>query len=506
MAPMIEPGHDALYHWSGSALEFFVPPIVDFCVFWLALTVLLTIARGRARIAIWSGILGLIPWIMLKNWGSLTGAKPPHWLSLSLFGLGLMAMLFPLVLWRPSVQRSEGATRLASTLLAFSAASGGAVLLASAWDGWEARSLNTGSIRHHRPVIAPELAKRPRVIWILLDELSFQQVYERRFPGLRLPSFDALAEEATVFTHAVPVGIRTEVVMPSLIMGDEVDDIRSTPDGRLSVHAPDTGTWQQFDEYGTIFQDALNMKYSTAVAGWYNPYCRILPDVLTRCFWSFDAPTQNIMLPQATFGLNVTMPWMRVFMKGAAYRFASHFLSVPEIDELNAKEHILDYVALANASDRILDDRSLGFALIHMPVPHPGGIYDPDTGALVVRHSNYLDNLALADKFLGHVRSRLIKSGQWDGTTIVIMGDHSWRTKPMWGKMPGWTKEEQAASNGDQFDDRPGYIVKLAGQRLGARVDTPFEAKNTRKLLDALLAGRIRSKEDLSMWAMQAMR
>ena len=48
---------------------------------------------------------------------------------------------------------------------------------------------------------------RPRVIWILFDELSYQQVYERRLPGLQLPAFDALAAQATVFTHAVPAGI-----------------------------------------------------------------------------------------------------------------------------------------------------------------------------------------------------------------------------------------------------------------------------------------------------------
>ena len=118
--------------------------------------------------------------------------------------------------------------------------------------------------------------------------------------------------------------------------------------------------------------------------------------------------------------------------------------------------------------------------------------------------SDYLDNLALTDVFLKHVRSTLEQSGQWDSSTIVVMADHSWRTKLMWEETPEWTTEEQMASRGGQFDDRPAYVVKLPEQHMGARIDAPFSAVNTRKLFDAILAQRIRSKEELSAWAIQS--
>jgi hypothetical protein len=151
-----------------------------------------------------------------------------------------------------------------------------------------------------------------------------------------------------------------------------------------------------------------------------------------------------------------------------------------------------------------LDDRSAGFVLIHMPIPHPNGIYDRRTDRFALTNSNYVDNLALADKFLSHVRSKLERSGQWDASTIVIMADHSWRTKMIWENMPAWTKEEQIASQGGQFDDRPAYIVKLPEQHMSARIDVPFAALNTRRLFDALLAQKIQSAGELSAWAVQS--
>ena len=37
-------------------------------------------------------------------------------------------------------------------------------------------------------------------------------------------------------------------------------------------------------------------------------------------------------------------------------------------------------------------------------------------------------NLALCDDYLGHVRKELEDNGTWDSTTLVLMGDNSWRT------------------------------------------------------------------------------
>jgi hypothetical protein len=53
---------------------------------------------------------------------------------------------------------------------------------------------------------------------------------------------------------------------------------------------------------------------------------------------------------------------------------------------------------------------------------------------------------------------------QWDAATVILMGDHSWRTALLWSHDPGWTVEERRASHQGSFDDRPFYAVKLPHQ------------------------------------------
>jgi hypothetical protein len=268
------------------------------------------------------------------------------------------------------------------------------------------------------------------------------------------------------------------------------------------MHNPDTKTWLKFDEHNSVFQDALNAGYSTAVAGWFNPYCRILPEVLDHCFWTFGGLSQNGMLPSATtIQANMLEPLFYAVGGGLAYRLLSFSRQIPDLTVHESELHISDYQALLDAADKVLDDRSLNFVLLHLPIPHPDGIYDRTTGQFASKHSSYVDNLALADKCLAHLQSKLEQRDEWDSSTIVIMGDHSWRTKLVWRSSPSWTQEEEIASHGGRFDDRPAYIVKLPQQHEGARIEAPFSALNTRKLLDALLTNNIRSAKDLSAWA-----
>jgi hypothetical protein len=165
------------------------------------------------------------------------------------------------------------------------------------------------------------------------------------------------------------------------------------------------------------------------------------------------------------------------------------------------KSHIKDYEDLYAASQKLLRDPSAGFILLHLPIPHPGGIYNRATGKLTTSSSTYIDNLALTDKCLAGLRATLEQTGQWDSSTVVIMGDHGWRTTQIWIPTTLWSAEEQKASLGGHYDPRPVYIVKLPGQTTGTRIDTRYSTVNTRKLFDAILAHKITTPAELSTWA-----
>jgi hypothetical protein len=490
VAPLVSHAHRTVYHWSGTPAAIFVPVIRDFCLFWLILTLLLIAVEksSRGRAAAWSTMLAFLPWIALKTWALLEGGEL-HRVSILLFGLCSIAALAAALLWRPANQlvyaRIE---RLASNTLCSVSIVGVMVLGQMGWFSWQVRSLNQPLPLHiANPAISNRDRQKPRVIWILLDELSYQQVYGNRAQNLSLPEFDRLASESTVFSQVIPAGIMTEIVMPSLIAGQPVNQIGSSADGRqLTLRDPNTGAWKNFNQHDTVFQDALNAHYRTAIAGWYIPYCRILPEVLDQCYWNSASQ----------------------FASGEPYlsrapslqRIVASVFHSPDYDEKSGSLHVLDYSTIYAAADRMLEDNTDTFLLIHMPIPHPEGIYNRSTGKFATRNSSYLDNLALADKYLAHVRSLLERKDQWDSSTIIVMGDHSWRTRLFWSALPQWTGEEQRASHGGQFDDRPAYVVKLPNQHIGSRIDTPFAAVNTRRLLDQLIAGDIESPDQLASW------
>lgn len=505
LGPLISPSHTVVYHTSGPALTLFGTVLFDLFLLWALLFFALLLAEkpGRRQFMIWAAILFAPPWIVLKNTSMLAGFMIPHTVTVSILALSLTAFVTCSVLWKPAFLPSfQRLVRALSVVFSFVALAGILIVGELLWYGWQARGLNTPIALHQHSVNSHRQSAAPRVIWILLDELSYQQVYEQRFPGLQLPTFDAIAHESTVFTHVVPAGRFTEIVLPSLITGLPVDDIRASSSGwQLSLHRPDTKKWQHFDPHQTVFQDALNAGYSTAVAGWYNPYCRILPEVLDRCFWTFQLPYPGGIVAGQSLSDNL--------LGEMAHRIKAISVRLPGQHPTSAKPpletrlHIADFRELRSAGDSMLAAPDADFVFLHMPIPHPGGIYDRRNKVLTTGPSSYIDNLALADRYLAHVRSLLQQRNEWDSSAIIIMGDHSWRTSFLWSKMRGWMPEEEAASHGAQFDDRPVYIVKLPGQQQGSRIDTPLKAVHTRSLLDALIAGQLPTSGDLDAWVKQ---
>jgi hypothetical protein len=504
--PLIDPAHDVLYHLDGPASTLFYPVLICIASLWIFFTGLFMLARrpGRTRRILWTALIGMLPWVLLQTCGNLFKWTAPHRLDLAVLVAGLTAAVVILVCWRSSFQRIfDRAQEFTATVLAFFALSGLMSLSQLGWNAWQTRAANATALMHHQArssvatVGASQPIPHPRVIWLILDELSYRQVYEHRFPGLSLPAFDRLATQSTLFTQVAPAGIMTEYAVPSLISGIPADGMQASRDVRhLSLQNPSDDRWVPFDQRQTVFQDALDRGYSTAVSGWFNPYCRILHQVLDHCFWTNRIAIQGGMSGHQTLVANVVAPFDILWGK------VLHFGRTQEIshDRTPPQQHIQDYSDLFTAADTMLDDRSVDFLFLHMPVPHPGGIYNRRTGQLTTGPSTYIDNLALADAYLAHLRSKLEQHGEWDSSTILIMGDHSWRTAPIWAFDTDWTAEEQSASDGGKFDDRPAYILKLPNQQQPALIDTPYPAVRTRALLDALMNQRIQSPQDLEDW------
>ena len=62
--------------------------------------------------------------------------------------------------------------------------------------------------------------------------------------------------------------------------------------------------------------------------------------------------------------------------------------------------HRREYAAVMAQAEDILKDSRIRFVLLHLPVPHPPGIFNRKLCTLS-DHGTYLDNLVLADQTLG---------------------------------------------------------------------------------------------------------
>jgi hypothetical protein len=490
LAPLASPLHHELYHIYGPPSAVIVPVLLNFAGVWLVLALLL--AGGlRFRwlgVCLWC-ILGIfLPWMLMWDWFSLTHSSISRPANTVFLGLLFVAVAILLAMRSRALTLLRHGRQFATVMLGFAALNGVLILTQILWSGWQSRQLDTPRPLH-QPATAS--ANHGRILWIVLDELSYRQIYEHRYPGLKLPAFDRLAAISTVFTRTVPAGYYTDIVLPSLITGQHFDSVAAPAAGfPLLLRNASTKAWQPFAPHQTVFQDALKAGYGTAVAGWWNPYCRILSEVLDQCFWTSHTELRGGMFSSQSIISNTESPVLNVLRMMPWQNSAQDSIYF----------HQLDYRELVAAGDTLLADRSSTFLLLHMPIPHGPGIYNRQTASFATSNPSYLDNLALCDDYLAHIRKELEDNGTWDGTTLVLMGDHSWRISGPAGLSP----EERAASDGGQFDDRPAYIVKLAHQTTPARIDTQFAALRTRDLFDNLLTGRISTSQQLASWAQQA--
>jgi Sulfatase len=313
-----------------------------------------------------------------------------------------------------------------------------------------------------------------RIVWLLFDELSYDQTFDHRFPGLALPAFDSFKSKSVVFSNLQPAGYYTDRVVPSFFLGAQVDNIRSSLDGDpiVNLHGK---SWQAFDAQATIFADAQRLGWTTGVVGWYNPYCRILAGTLNYCFWRMGDGQSDGALPEHSALQNAVVPLVER-LRGLEHKPGSAQAKLAQ-----------DLTALMPQAEALLRDQSIGFVFIHLPVPHPPGIYDRRPGHRRATGS-YIDNLALADRTLATLMATLNATALASKTTVVVCSDHSWRV-PMWRLTSSWTEEDEAASKG-RFDPRPLLMIHFRGQQEGQVVTSPFESIRMHDIIERMLRGQ----------------
>ncbi len=324
----------------------------------------------------------------------------------------------------------------------------------------------------------------PLLVWMVFDELSYDQVFEHRARDLSLPNFDALRAESTLFTNAQPAGYHTVKIIPSLLTGRTVDGIRYNFHNRLWIHHESASGWEPINGAQTVFADAEQAGWRTAAVGWYNPYCAIYADSLKNCYWTNRDMFDGLMAQGDPFWTNVRVPLQQVVREMKSPSRADRDLCTYDVRHRYRTE-----TDLQDHAFQLLHTDQADFVFVHLAIPHSPNIWSRiHEDYTQYCDSSYLDNLALTDRVLGRVMSILEGSPRWNQTTLIIEGDHGWRIDA-WNWLPAWTDEDDAASRG-VFDQRPALLVHQPGQQQPKTVADPWPIIQVHGVVEQTLHGQ----------------
>jgi hypothetical protein len=491
--PLLSPYHLAVYHTPGSFSPVaggFAIDLVLSSVIFTGLLVLLDRYQSRYSTILWAVLLALLVVKAIHLTVFLLYYYQVE-ISLSVTAQTALLCIVPGIavllsqLFPHSFARSVRAARLCLVAL-------GCCVL------WMLPQLVFTAVRTHAPSatafsrrVQPATAGQGRIVWVLLDELSYDQVFEHRQADVELPNFDALRNESVLFSNVQPAGYYTERILPSLFIGREFDNLRSSLRRDLYVHDAQTATWEPFDENASIFAEAKRWGWSAGIAGWYNPYCQILRDVLDSCYWQYLTP-----LSDEAPGVN---PKMLDMAAVPVHLLLLHFgLGGATALQNNSQQLAArQYTDLAAAADALIRNEPVRFVFLHLPVPHPPGIYDRKTNRFGA-NGTYLDNLVLADRTIGNLLEEIQKTAVASQTTLIVSSDHSWRVS-LWRAGQDWTPEEERASGG-KFDPRPVLMIHFPESDIAALRSERFPELAIHDILAAMLKEKIQSQADLDAW------
>ena len=347
--------------------------------------------------------------------------------------------------------------------------------------------------------------KSARVVWFIFDELDFRTAFSERPSTVRLVELDRLVSDSLSATNAFPPAQETFLSLPALITGKLVSGARRISPDELMISFGDDTPAVSWSSQPNIFSRARELRFNTALAGWYHPYCRILGHTLTKCAWEGRVRLSSLKQDEdntPTSGGKLIIFNMYAYARHAVRTAPLFALLFPErvnTEDLGRRTHLSNFSIIERQAIEWATDPDLALVVVHSPIPHPPNIYNRSDGTVSTAPGrSYLDNLELADRTIGDLRRALERAGMWEKTTVLVTSDHWWRSS-YWKNASGWMQED-SASSGDGSDHRVPFILKMAGQPDGAVYTSAFNTVLTQDLLLAILNGEVSDTKGAALW------
>ena len=448
---------------------------------------LLDRATPRLRQILWLPVFFALAWIAARDI-STTISNPMtrgHLLRFAPYIPGVVLVAFVLLLlWKPRIY-----SYCVSTVAVIFAAGGIAVLvvilprlLMEAFS-----RLPHEQASFNRPVSNPWHPGQLRVVWILFDELSYRQTFEHRQPGIDLPAFTRFADESITFSQLSPVGYETERILPSLISGQPVTDVKGDAKGRMLLQPTPDAPWLTLTRTRRSLPRPDVRDGAPAWLAGTTPIAAFSIPSWTAAIGPLVSRSQGRLFSR----LSSRQSSWRNALDGLplAARFEGRWNRTPQNQALHQ-----DYRNILHAGEALIQDSDIRLAFIHMPVPHPPGLFkNPNVSGNDA--FDYLGNLMLADQAMAQFLNSVAQSPATADTVLIVSSDHSWRV-PLWRGVPGWTRAEERATNGGVFDPRPVLMVRFPRQAGAQQIDRHESEMIVHGLVLDLISGKVRTPED----------
>lgn len=321
-----------------------------------------------------------------------------------------------------------------------------------------------------RPV--REIGPGNPVVWVILDGWDYDLTYGRADHAV-FREFDRLRNQSVFFEHVQAAGKVTLTAIPGLLMGRTVREYRGAD--AWSARFVSAGATESFPGPRTIFDTAAQFGYGSHIVGWYHPYCRIFGSQVESCYGdlrlSIIRSTQSPLERAGAF-LRESVE-LEIFPIGGAANVALRQMA--RVDPMVQQASIA-----ASHTGR-------SFSFLHLPVPH-GPFFKLDAGGRMIPLRSGVDGygygLQAADRALGSLRAAMERSGAWDGALVVVTSDHPYRYQMEGGYGNGHIP----------------MMIKFPHQSAPVAYSRPFQAVETRALIEDFMQGTVATPEHAVAW------
>lgn len=323
-----------------------------------------------------------------------------------------------------------------------------------------------------------------RIIWIIFDELDWATLTNMPHDS-DVSAFNELMTNSFVAENAFSPDFDTRDSIPALLTGKLVNIANPTSASNLSLMLADGGEQVDLKNTDTIFTDAQKAGYRSSIVGWYHPYPRVFEGKVDNAYWfpakaPFCSAFQSCFIRTFQESLESIPGLMRVFPALQPHEFILADQFAFQVDRVGS---------MSQLASRLIQRPDTSFYLLHFSAPH-----DPYISRRGEPTGNYIDCVGAADELLRTLIEELRNNGNFEKSTIIVSADHWWRDKSLgaYSYISDGEKKESIVA-----DIRIPFIVKMPGDSSPVEYRPEFNTVITRKLINAIIAGSVKSNSDV---------